>query len=64
MYLYSAELKKHMHLSKENHVCYTVEHIAHCVPVRIELVLKGILPAQQGFQWGEMHILFQIVLFR
>jgi hypothetical protein len=31
---------KHMYLSKENHLCYKQEHLAHCSPVRIELVFE------------------------
>jgi hypothetical protein len=111
-----------MYLSKEKHLCWKVENLAHCFPVRmellfemntvfpsgfsrarnthfvpkrpiqlswrntcisqkksiyvrrcriqhiffpvrIELVLKGMLPTHQGFQWWEMLILFQIDIF-
>jgi hypothetical protein len=34
-YSYSAELKKHMNHSKENHLCYKQEHLADCFPGRI-----------------------------
>jgi hypothetical protein len=119
---YSADLKKHMYLWKEYHLCWKLEHIVHCLPVRIEIVFerntacqwgfsrgitahydpnrpiqlswldtcisrkktiyswkwsikhvvfmwelsyfsKGILPACQGFQVGDMHIYFKIHLF-
>jgi hypothetical protein len=32
--------------------------------VRIEVVLKGMLPSGKGFQGGERHILLQICLSR
>jgi hypothetical protein len=37
---YSAELKKHMYLSKENHLCLKVQQQAHRFPVRTELVFE------------------------
>jgi hypothetical protein len=35
---YSAELKKHLYLSEENHLFKKLQHQAHCFPVRTELV--------------------------
>jgi hypothetical protein len=32
------ELMKYMDLSTENHLCSKQEHLAHCFPVRIELI--------------------------
>jgi hypothetical protein len=40
---YSADFKKHMYHSKENHLCYQLQHLEHRFPVKIELVFKGIL---------------------
>jgi hypothetical protein len=34
--------------------------LVHCFSVRIELVLKGVLPANQTFHGGERLIFFQI----
>jgi hypothetical protein len=39
-YALSAELKKHMCLSKENNLCYKLQHLAHCFSVIIELVFE------------------------
>jgi hypothetical protein len=36
-YGYSAELKKHMYFSKENHLYSKVQHLAHCFPVKINI---------------------------
>jgi hypothetical protein len=36
----SAELTKHIYLSKETHLLEYQEHLAHCFPVRIELVFE------------------------
>jgi hypothetical protein len=38
----SADFKNHMYLSNENHLCYQLQHLEHCLPVKSELVLKGI----------------------
>jgi hypothetical protein len=35
-YDYSAEFKKDMYLSKENHLCYKLQHVVHCFSVRNE----------------------------
>jgi hypothetical protein len=37
---YSDWVMKHMYLSKENHVCKNLDHLAHCLPVRIQLVIE------------------------
>jgi hypothetical protein len=52
-----------MYLSKENHLRYWPQNLEHCIPVKIELGLKGILPRSHSFQGGERFILFQIDLF-
>jgi hypothetical protein len=39
------------------------KHLAHCIPLRIELVVKGIIPANHCFQGGKALILLQIGLF-
>jgi hypothetical protein len=39
-YAYSAELKKSLYLSKESHLCYKLQRLAHCFHVRIELVFE------------------------
>jgi hypothetical protein len=36
----SVKLRKHMYLSKENHLCQTQEHLVHFFPVRVELVFE------------------------
>jgi hypothetical protein len=56
-------MKKHMYLSKEIHACYKPQPPAQCFPVRDELDLKVILPANQTFKGGEKIILFHIGLF-
>jgi hypothetical protein len=40
-----------------------VKHLALCFPVRIDLVCKGVLPAHEGFQGGDMLNLIQMGLF-
>jgi hypothetical protein len=42
---YSAKFKKQMYLSKESGVSRKQYHQVHGFPVRIELLLQGILPA-------------------
>jgi hypothetical protein len=37
---YSAEVKKHIDLSKENHLCLKLQHLANWFPVRTELVFE------------------------
>jgi hypothetical protein len=59
---YSTKLMKHMYLSKDNHLCYKPQHLAHGFPVRIAFILKGILPAKQNFVGGGMFFYFQIGL--
>jgi hypothetical protein len=58
-YAYSAEWKKHMYLSKENHLHYKLQHQGQCFPVKIELVFKGILPATLIFLDGDKLFLIQ-----
>jgi hypothetical protein len=58
---YSVELKKHI-FSKEIHFCQRQEQLENSFPVRIQVVLKGILPANHSFQGREKLILFQIGL--
>jgi hypothetical protein len=48
-----------MYLLKENHLCYKQEYVAHCFPVRIELVFTGILPANGIIQRGNRLCLLQ-----
>jgi hypothetical protein len=36
----SAELKKHMYLSLEKHLCQMLQILAHCFHVRIDLVFE------------------------
>jgi hypothetical protein len=36
----SAELKKHMYPSKENHLCWKLQHVAHCFSVRTALLFE------------------------
>jgi hypothetical protein len=59
-----------IHLVEETHVSLQRKpcvleggQIAHCFPLRIELVFKGVLTAYQNYQGGERLILFQIGLF-
>jgi hypothetical protein len=40
-----------------------LQHLTHCFPVRIELVLKGMLPAYFVFQRGDRLSFLQIGLF-
>jgi hypothetical protein len=47
---YSAELKKHMFHSKDNHLFKKQEHVEHCFLVRTELVLRVLLLAIQAFK--------------
>jgi hypothetical protein len=56
-------LKKHISLSKGNHLYWKWEHLANCFPVKIELGFEGILLANDSFQVGVRLILFQIGLF-
>jgi hypothetical protein len=52
-----------MYVLKEHHLCEKQEHVAHYLPVRIESVFKGILPANHSFQGGEILNLLQIGVF-
>jgi hypothetical protein len=59
--LFSSE-KKHMYLSKENHLCKKLQHVAHCFTVKIELALKGILHTHHSFHGAGRLNLLQICL--
>jgi hypothetical protein len=61
---YSANLKKHMYLSKEKHLSYKQEHLACSLHVRIELVFERNTACLLGFSRVEMYIFFQKGLFR
>jgi hypothetical protein len=39
------------------------KHLAHCIPLRIELVVKGTVLVNHCFQGGKALILLQIGLF-
>jgi hypothetical protein len=54
---YSAGLKNHVNLSKENIQCSKLQHLTHCLIVRIEMFLKIILSANQHFLDGERLLL-------
>jgi hypothetical protein len=58
-----SEVKKHMYLSKENHLCKKLLHLAHCFPVTIEFILNGILPTNLRFYGAGWLNLLQICLF-
>jgi hypothetical protein len=60
---YSAKLKKHKNLSKENHVCQKQEHLAHCFPVSIEVVFERNTLANHSFQFRLWLMLLWIGLF-
>jgi hypothetical protein len=47
-YAYSGELKKHMHFSKENHLCFKHTHLAQVSGWELSFLLKGLLPATLG----------------
>jgi hypothetical protein len=55
---YSAGLKKHIISPKKPSILEAAAS-THCFPMRSELVLKRILPANRTFQGGEMLIFFQ-----
>jgi hypothetical protein len=38
---YSGELKRHMYVLEEYHLCKKQEHLGHCFPVRVELVFAS-----------------------
>jgi hypothetical protein len=60
---YSSQLKKHMYVSKENHLCYKQEHQAHCFTFRIELVFQEMHPTTWLFQSGDRLFLLQFGLY-
>jgi hypothetical protein len=37
---YLAKLKKHIYLSKGNHLCLKQKHLAHCFSAKLELVFE------------------------
>jgi hypothetical protein len=39
------------------------QYLVHCLPLRIDLVLKGMFPAHHSSQGGERLIFLQIGLF-
>jgi hypothetical protein len=51
-YANSAEFKKHMYLSKEKSLYLKLEHLAHCFPVRIELVFEWTTACPSGSPRG------------
>jgi hypothetical protein len=61
--VYSAELKKHMYLSKENHLCYMLQHLVHCFPVSVQSVFERNTSCNLGLQDEDRFSLFQIDLF-
>jgi hypothetical protein len=52
---YSAELKKHMYLFKENCLWQKHEHVAYWLPVRIEVVCEKNTSCNLGFFGGDSH---------
>jgi hypothetical protein len=52
-----------MYLSKENHLCLKLQHLAHCFSVRIELVCARNTSCNLGFSSGDRLSLFQIGQF-
>jgi hypothetical protein len=52
-----------MYLSKEKELSLKQENLAHCFPVRLKLVFKGVLSTNDSFKDGERLILLQIGLF-
>jgi hypothetical protein len=53
---YSAELKKHMYISKENHFCQKEEYLTHCFPVGIEVVFERNTSLKSEFsRWRKAH---------
>lgn len=52
------ELKKYLYFWVENNMSEKQELLAHWFPVRIELVLEGILPAFYVFQGGDTLSVF------
>lgn len=54
----SVELKKYLYFWVENNTSEKQELLAHWFPVRIELVLEGILPAFYVFQGGDTLSVF------
>jgi hypothetical protein len=55
---YSAEMKKHMYLSKENHLCWYMQHLAHYASVRIEGVFEKNTSCKTEFsKWRKAHFL-------
>jgi hypothetical protein len=51
-------LKKHMYLSKENHLCLKQEYLTHSFPVRIDLVFEGNSSCKHRFQDGVIYAFF------
>jgi hypothetical protein len=51
----SDKFEKLMNFSKDNNQCQRLQNLAHFFPVRIELLLKGILPANQNIQ-GDVRL--------
>jgi hypothetical protein len=49
---YSAELKKHIYLSKDNHLCLKQENLAPCFLMRTEVVLERIHSTNQSLEDG------------
>jgi hypothetical protein len=48
---YSVELNKHMYLFKGKHLCWKLQYLAHCFPLRTELVFKEILRETFILSW-------------
>jgi hypothetical protein len=51
-----AELKKLMYISKENQQCEKLQHLSHCLSVRIELVFERNNSCKSEFsKWTKAH---------
>jgi hypothetical protein len=53
-----------MYLYKGTHVCQKLQHQAYGLPVRIEVVFEGKLPANHSFKGGDWLCFLQLGLFR
>ena len=62
-YRFSAELKKPMYLSKENHLCQKLQHLAYCSPGRIAWVFERNPACTEVFQGGLRCSFLQRELF-
>jgi hypothetical protein len=60
---YLAKLKKHIYLSKGNHLCLKQKHLAHCFSAKLELVFERKTSCNLGVARWRQVLFLKIGIF-